>query len=200
MLRIIDLNALSEARHMTEDQIAEEQKIVEAAKSDARDFAVIYDRYFEQIFNFILRRTDDEALTDDLTSQTFLKALQSLKKYEFRGLPFSAWLYRIASNEVNKHYNKKKRKRVFSLEEERLFEIIETEDGNPELDGQINILISTLNDLPTDVMEVLELRFFEERSFKEISFILNISESGAKMRLYRAIEKLKKYFTVNWKE
>ncbi|MEQ8243508.1 sigma-70 family RNA polymerase sigma factor [Fulvivirga sp.] len=200
MLRIIDLNALSEARHMTEDQIAEEQKIVEAAKRDARDFAVIYDRYFEQIFNFILRRTDDEALTDDLTSQTFLKALQSLKKYEFRGLPFSAWLYRIASNEVNKHYNKKKRKRVFSLEEERLFEIIETEDGNPELDGQINILISTLNDLPTDVMEVLELRFFEERSFKEISFILNISESGAKMRLYRAIEKLKKYFTVNWKE
>jgi RNA polymerase sigma-70 factor (ECF subfamily) len=200
MLRIIDINALSEARHMTEDQIAEEQKIVEAAKSDARDFAVIYDRYFEQIFNFILRRTDDEALTDDLTSQTFLKALQSLKKYEFRGLPFSAWLYRIASNEVNKHYNKKKRKRVFSLEEERLFEIIETEDGNPELDGQINILISTLNDLPTDVMEVLELRFFEERSFKEISFILNISESGAKMRLYRAIEKLKKYFTVNWKE
>lgn len=200
MLRIIDLNALSEARHMTEDQIAEEQKIVEAAKSDARAFAGIYDRYFEQIFNFILRRTDDEELTDDLTSQTFLKALQSLKKYEFRGLPFSAWLYRIASNEVNKHYNKKKRKRVFSLEEERLFEIIETDDSNPELEGQINTLISTLNDLPTDVMEVLELRFFEERSFKEISFILNISESGAKMRLYRAIEKLKKYFTVNWKE
>ena len=200
MLRIIDINALNEARHMTEDQIAEEQKIDEAAKTDARSFAGIYDRYFEQIFNFILRRTDDEALTDDLTSQTFLKALQSLKKYEFRGLPFSAWLYRIASNEVNKHYNKNKRKRVFSLEEERLFEIIETEDGNPELDGQINTLINTLNDLPTDVMEVLELRFFEERSFKEISFILNISESGAKMRLYRAIEKLKKYFTVNWKE
>ncbi|MTI38169.1 RNA polymerase sigma factor, partial [Fulvivirga lutimaris] len=195
-----DINALSEARHMTEDQIAEEQKIVEAAKNDARAFAAIYDRYFEQIFNFILRRTDDEGLTDDLTSQTFLKALQSLKKYEFRGLPFSAWLYRIASNEVNKHYNKKKRKRVFSLEEERLFEIIETDDSNPELDGQIGTLISTLNDLPTDVMEVLELRFFEERSFKEISFILNISESGAKMRLYRAIEKLKKYFTVNWKE
>lgn len=200
MLRIIDINALSEAQHMTEDQIAEEQKIVEAAKNDARAFAAIYDRYFEQIFNFILRRTDDEELTDDLTSQTFLKALQSLKKYEFRGLPFSAWLYRIASNEVNKHYNKKKRKRVFSLEEERLFEIIETDDSNPELDGQISTLISTLNDLPTDVMEVLELRFFEERSFKEISFILNISESGAKMRLYRAIEKLKKYFTVNWKE
>ncbi len=200
MLRIIDLNALSEARHMTEDQIAEEQKIVEAAKNDARAFAGIYDRYFEQIFNFILRRTDDEVLTDDLTSQTFLKALQSLKKYEFRGLPFSAWLYRIASNEVNKHYNRKKRKRVFSLEEERLFEIIETDNNDPELDEQISTLISTLNDLPTDVMEVLELRFFEERSFKEISFILNISESGAKMRLYRAIDKLKKYFTVNWKE
>jgi RNA polymerase sigma-70 factor, ECF subfamily len=188
---------LKEARHMTEQEIAEEQEIVSLAKKDAAVFGQLYDKYFERIFHFILRRTDDEELTGDLTSQTFLKALQNLKKYEFRGLPFSAWLYRIASNEVNKSFSKKSRKRVFSLEEERLFEIIENDNEETFSERQISQLIETLNTLPTDVMEVLELRFFEERGFKEISFILNISESGAKMRLYRAIEKLKKHFKVN---
>jgi RNA polymerase sigma-70 factor (ECF subfamily) len=200
MLRIIYSKALNEARHMTEQEIAGEQEIVEAAKKDAKAFGQIYDRYFESIFSFILRRTDEEEIADDLTSQTFFNALQGLKKYEFRGLPFSAWLYRIASNEVNKHFNKKKSKRVFSLEEERLFEIIDGEDDLTFSSEHIDQLIKTLNELPTDVMEVLELRFFEDRSFKEISFILNISESGAKMRLYRALEKLKKHFKVNWKE
>ncbi len=188
---------LDKAIHMTEQEIAEEQQIVSRAKEDATVFGQLYNKYFERIFNFILRRTDDEELTNDLTSQTFLKALQHLKKYEYRGVPFSAWLYRIASNEVNKHFNKKSRKRVFSLEEERLLEIIETEDEAAFSEEQIASLLDTLNTLPTDVMEVLELRFFEERGFKEISFILNISESGAKMRLYRAIEKLKKHFKVN---
>jgi len=191
---------LNAAHHMTEEEIARENSLVEAAKRDAEKFSVLYDHYFEGIFNFILRRTDDEPLTADLTSQTFLKALQNLKKYEYRGLPFSAWLYRIASNEINKHYNKQKKKRVFSLEEERLLEIIDhtsEEDFNEE---QISLLVKTLKDLTTDVMEVLELRFFEERSFKEISFILNIGESGAKMRLYRAVDKLKEHFKVNWSE
>jgi len=191
---------LNAAHHMTEEEIARENSLVEAAKRDAEKFSVLYDHYFEGIFNFILRRTDDEPLTADLTSQTFLKALQNLKKYEYRGLPFSAWLYRIASNEINKHYNKQKKKRVFSLEEERLLEIIDhtsEEDFNEE---QISLLVKTLKDLPTDVMEVLELRFFEERSFKEISFILNIGESGAKMRLYRAVDKLTEHFKVNWSE
>jgi len=179
---------LNAAHHMTEEEIARENSLVEAAKRDAKKFSILYDNYFEGIFNFILRRTDNEPLTSDLTSQTFLKALQNLKKYEYRGLPFSAWLYRIASNEVNKHYNKQKKKRVFSLEEERLLEIIDHNSSEEFSEEQINLLVKTLRDLPTDVMEVLELRFFEERSFKEISFILNIGESGAKMRLYRAVD------------
>ncbi|MTI21274.1 sigma-70 family RNA polymerase sigma factor [Fulvivirga sp. RKSG066] len=200
MLKTINLKNLSAARHMTEDQISAENELVERAKKDPRAFGILYDRYFEGIFNFILRRTDDEALTSDLCSQVFLKALQNIKKYEYRGLPFSAWLYRVASNEVNKHYTKKKRKRIFSLEEERFFEIIENETDTNFSEEQIQLLIQTLKDLPTDVIEVLELRFFEEKSFKEISFILNIGESGAKMRLYRAVEKLKQHFKVNWKE
>ncbi|UII28075.1 sigma-70 family RNA polymerase sigma factor [Fulvivirga maritima] len=199
MIKTITLNSLNTARHMTEDDITQEQRVIEASKKDAKAFGAIYDQYYEGIFNFIYRRTDDEDLTADICSQTFLKALQNIKKYEFRGLPFSAWLYRIASNEVNKHFNKNKRNKIFSVEEERVFELFEQSDSEFS-EEQIRLLIATLRELPTETIEVLELRFFEERSFKEIAFILNIGESGAKMRLYRAVEKLKKHFKVNWEQ
>lgn len=199
MFKTIGIRHLNTAKHMTEEEIADEQRIIEASKKDPRVFGKIYDRYYEGIFHFVYRRTDDEELTADLCSQTFLKALQNLKKYEFRGLPFSAWLYRIASNEVNKFFNKKKKNRVFSVEEERVLELFENDEKEFSQE-QIQLLISTLKELPTETMEVLELRFFEERSFKEIAFILNIGESGAKMRLYRAVEKLKEHFKVNWTE
>ncbi len=196
---IIDLNKLIPSRHMTEDEIAAERQIIEASKKDVQAFGKLYDRYFEGIFEFIYRRTDDEELADDLCSQTFVKALENLKRYEFRGLPFSAWLYRIATNEVNRHFNKKKRNRVFSLEEERVKELIES-DEQEFTQEHLDQLKQVLNELPTGTMEILELRFFEGLSFKEISYVLNIGESGAKMRLYRAIEKLRVQFNITWKE
>ena len=196
---IIDLNKLNTSRHMTDEEIAVEQRIIEVSKRDVQKFRAIYDRYFEDIFEFIYRRTDDEQLADDLCSQTFVKALENLKRYEFRGLPFSAWLYRIATNEVNKHFNKKNRNRVFSLEEERVKELMETDDEG-FTDAQIQQVREILDTLPTATMEILELRFFEGLGFKEIAYILNIGESGAKMRLYRAVEKLRVQFNLNWKE
>lgn len=197
MIKTITISPLQNSGHMSDAEIRDEQQIVLQAKQDANAFGAIYDRYFEGIFHFIYRRTDDEAIAGDLTSLTFLKALQNLKRYEFRGLPFSAWLFRIAANEVNKFYYARKKKKVFSLEEERVKEIMD--QGSHEFSQeQIDTLISALNGLPTETMEVLELRFFEGKSFKEISYILNIGESGAKMRLYRAVEKLRKQFNLNW--
>ena len=164
---------------MTDEEIAVEQRIIEVSKRDVQKFRAIYDRYFEDIFEFIYRRADDEQLADDLCSQTFVKALENLKRYEFRGLPFSAWLYRIATNEVNKHFNKKNRNRVFSLEEERVKELMETDDEG-FTDAQIQQVREILDTLPTATMEILELRFFEGLGFKEIAYILNIGESGPK--------------------
>ncbi|WP_255518172.1 RNA polymerase sigma factor [Fulvivirga sp. M361] len=184
---------------MTEEEIAAERLLIEASKKDVRKFSALYDRYFEGIFEFIYRRTDDEALSDDLCSQTFFKALENLKRYEFRGLPFSAWLYRIATNEVNKHFNKTNRNRVFSLEEERVKELMDAEDEG-FTQAQLDLLKKTLSELPTATVEILELRFFEQRSFSEIAYILNIGESGAKMRLYRAVEKLRSHFNISWRE
>ena len=180
---------------MTDEEILSEQEMVKAAQDNAEAFGLLYDRYFSSIFGFIYRRTDSESLAGDLTSQTFYKALKGLKKYTFRGLPFSAWLYRIASNEVNKYYRGQKMNKVFSLEEERVRELVgEDHEQGPE--EKIQLLIKFLSQLPTEMMEAIELRFFEGKGFKEIAFILDISESAAKMRTYRALEKLKEQFAI----
>lgn len=183
---------------MSDDEIKEEYLILEKARKDPRAFGLLYEKHFDKIFNFIYRQTDDEDLTADLCSQTFLLALNNLEKYEFRGVPFSAWLYRIASNEVNKHYRKEKQTKVFSIEEGKVRELFG--QANEEWDEElIQRLLQYLKDLPTEMLEVLELRFFEDKDFKEIAFILNITESGAKMRTYRALDRLRKSFNLRIK-
>ena len=183
---------------MSEEEIQKEGLIIARSKKDPRAFGELYEKYFDQIFFYILRQTDDEALAGDLSSQTFVNALNSVKKYEFRGVPFSAWLYRIASNEVKKHYRKSKRKKVFSIEEVRVKELVDQseEEWDEEL---IDKLVEFMKDLPEDMLQVLELRYFENKDFKEIAFILDITESGAKMRTYRGLDKLRKNFNIKIK-
>ncbi len=183
---------------MTEDEIRKEQAIVERSKNDVKAFGELYELYFDRIYNFIFRQTDDDEVAGDLCSQAFINALKNLANYEFRGLPFSAWLYKIASNEVKKHYRKNKGKKVFSLEEIKVKEIVELNDTEWD-QTMIDQLIEFMKDLPTDMLQVLELRFFEDKDFKEIAFILDITESGAKMRTYRALDKLRKNFNIKIK-
>ncbi len=183
---------------LPEEEVRNEYEILKRAQKDPSAFGELYEKYFDRIFNFIYRQTDDEELTADLTSQTFLNALNNIGSFEYRGIPVSAWLYRIAMNEVNKYYRKKKRTRVFSIEEVRVKELIEqgTDNFDEEL---IQRMLTYLKDLPTDMLEVLELRFFENKDFREIAYILGITESGAKMRTYRALDKLRKKFNLNIK-
>ncbi len=183
---------------MSEAEIQQEYVILERSRKNPKAFGELYEKYFDRIFNFVFRQTDDEDLTADLCSQTFLIALKNLDRYEFRGVPFSAWLYKIASNEVNKHYRKQKGNQVFSIEEVRIRELIEQSNDISD-EETIQRLMNYLKELPTEMLQVLELRFFEDKDFKEIAFILDITESGAKMRTYRALDRLRKNFNLRIK-
>lgn len=183
---------------MTDDEIRQEYDILVKSRRDPEAFGDLYEKYFDRIFNFIYRQTDDEDLTADLTSQTFLNALKNVSKFEFRGVPVSAWFYRIASNEVNKHYRRVKRERVFSIEVATIRELIENNDESFD-EELVNRMLEYLKDLPTEMLEVLQLRFFEDKDFREIAFILDITESGAKMRTYRALDRLRKKFNLSIK-
>jgi RNA polymerase sigma-70 factor (ECF subfamily) len=124
-------SAIEANHHITEDLIKEEWQQVEAARKDVNAFRPLYDKYFDRIFRFIYRRTENEEVTADLTSQTFLKALKKLDKYSFKGVPFSAWLYRIADNEVKAFYRLSFKKRVLSLDGEEI-KALAVEDSLPE--------------------------------------------------------------------
>lgn len=183
---------------MSEEEIRQEAAIIEKAKKDPKAFGSLYEKYFERIFNYLLRQTGDEELAGDLCAQTFVNTLNNLKRYEHRGVPFSAWLYKIASNEVNKHYRKSKGKKIFSIEEVRIKELVEYTDETWD-EELVEKLIEFMKDLPEDMLHVLELRFYEGKDFKEIAYILDITESGAKMRTYRALDKLRKNFKIKIK-
>jgi RNA polymerase sigma-70 factor (ECF subfamily) len=164
---------------------------VQAAQQDRRQFRPIYDRYYEPIFRFVYQRTVDQALCDDICSQVFLKAMQQLDSYTFQGVPFSAWLYRIASNEVAQHYRKNQRNRVVAAEDHHLAGLTE-EEYIPDDEGWRRKLLQVLDQLNPSELELIEMRFFEQRPFKEIAEILDITESNAKVRTYRILERLKK--------
>ncbi|MEM9992002.1 MAG: sigma-70 family RNA polymerase sigma factor [Bacteroidota bacterium] len=169
----------------------QEWQEIQAAQANPAQFRTLYDRYYAAIFHYIYRRTQQEALTADLCSQVFLKALQHLGKYQFRGVPFSAWLYQIARNEIAQHFRHSQKRRVVSVDDANLSEMIaEIEEDDQE--ALRDALIRTLDDLKAADLELIELRFFEQRAFKEIAQILNISESNAKVRTYRLLGKLKK--------
>lgn len=187
----IDHRVIEQSKHISQEEILKEFEIVKKAIKEPAQFQIIYDRYFAVIFNYIFRRIDDEDITADLTSQTFLKALRHLKKYKYRGVPFSAWLYRIASNEVNRHYRYANKTLVYSFDEQEFENLIE-QSVEPEIEVDIDYIIRQMQQMCDTDVEVLELRFFESKSFAEIAFILDINEANAKMRTYRAIEKLRK--------
>ncbi len=181
--------------HKTKEDIESEILLIQKAQANIAFFGPLYDRYYKPVFLFVYRRTDDEDLTADLTSQVFLKAITYLPKYQHKGLPFSAWLFRIAVNEVNMFFRKHKNRRSLSIEDESLERLAE-EIGETDKEEKIELLLKGIQQLGEEEVQYIELRFFEDRSFKEIGDIMNITENNAKVRTYRILDKIKKLIRI----
>ena len=176
-----------------------DSELIQLAKVKRADFGVLYERYFNAIFRFIFKRIGgDEASTGDLTQQTFMKAMASLDKYEDRGLPFCSWLYRIAQNEVNLFFRANKKDFTLEIEDKQVLLILEEANlGNYMSIEDQEKLVQKLNDLPQENKDLIELRFFQDMSFKEIADIYSITEANAKMRIYRILEKMNTNWNIN---
>lgn len=181
----------SQRRQLTKSQIAEEHKLVQAAQKEPERFDVLYERYYRQIFVFIYKRVDDQQRTADICSQVFLKAMLNLKKYKFKGVPFSAWLYRIAVNEVNQYFRKSQHQRSISMEQASLGDIME-EVEETDTEENIQWMLKAMQELSPEDVQMIELRYFEKLPFKVIAEINNITENNAKVRMYRILGRLKK--------
>jgi len=181
----------------------QEHDLVERAKQDSTAFGDVYDLYYPKIFNYILRRVGDIEIAEDVTTEVFMKALGRIHTFTWRGVPFSAWLYRIASNEMA-NYFRDKHTRNISLEtmmEEQGFEPasdfdIETAyiEAQEEIDRHQQFLRvqRVIMELPLKYQEALSLRYFEKKSIAEISHIMSKRPGTIKSILSRGAEKVRK--------
>lgn len=173
-------------------KIQTEEELIHQSQHNPRAFKKLYNRYFSAIFYFILKRINDKDTTADITQQVFLNALTNIKKYKHRGLPFSAYLYRIAINECNGYFRAQKSSRYVILDDSLSNTLIDELGGEDDYDIQSTQLKKTIELLGPIEVELLELRFFERRSFKEVGEIMNITENLARVKTYRLLDKMKK--------
>lgn len=177
----------------TDEDLRREAEAIKASMQDARHFKVLYDRYYTPVFRFIWSRVSDRELTADLVSEVFYKALLNLHRYQPRGVPFSAWLFRVAINEIAMYYRKSKKERVVSLDKTSLAGLLK-ELHQDEKKEELELLFKVLEELTEEEMNLVELRIFEERPFKEVAEITGITENNAKVRYYRIVDKMTRIY------
>lgn len=180
--------------HQTKKEILNEEQILKKAIKSPEAFAPIYDKYYMQLFKFVLQRVENEQWAAEIVSDVFAKALFNLKKYKFKGTPFSAWLYRVAYNEIASKFRKNKRNRTVNIPEENWALFQNEEEEYEDNSMSVKKLKSCLQQLKPHEVELIEMRFFEERPFKEMGEILELTTENARVKTHRALKKLQKLF------
>jgi len=186
----------------SKEREAKERRLIEAAQSDPARFGEVYEHYFALVYAYVARRVRNRDEAEDLTAEVFRKALASLPRFKWRGAPFAAWLFRIASNMIADR--SKRVAREVSLDESGA-----TARGNSALinkgadtsqqkdleDSERRALLFRLVDeLAEDQGRVLVMRFAEEKSIREIAEALGRSEGAVKQLQFRALENLRTKF------
>ena len=185
--------------------MSEEQQLVEQAKTDPFAFGVLYDRYYPKIMGYVLHRVGEVAVAQDITSSVFFKAMDSLPKFQWRGVPFSAWLYRIAANEINTYFRSSRRKpaSLEELYEDHHIEVASSIDLERELIerqqaaaayADFRIIRQLLLELPAKYQEALALRYFEKKSVQEVADIMGKNLNTVKSLLARGIQRLRQAY------
>jgi len=178
----------------------QDRRLIEMAQKNIDAFQHLFNKYYDTIFNYALRRTCNAQLADDVTATTFLKAMNQIKKFQWKGVSFSAWLYRIATNEIAQLYRKSKRTIPLTSEvAARLSDDRSSDSSLLEAEALIarnekfKQIHAALSRLKLKYQSVLTLRYFEDRSIKEIADILDLPENTVKTQLRRGLRLLKEY-------
>jgi RNA polymerase sigma-70 factor (ECF subfamily) len=165
--------------------VDDERPLIEAAQADPARFVDLYERYVNRIYAFVSRKTPDRATAEDLTSEVFEQALANIGKYEWRGVPFSAWLFRIAANALTDRWRREGR-----VSEDPPPEIPDTAEAE-EIERRV-MLFQLVDRLPEAQRRLIHMRFVEEKSIREIAAALGRSEGAVKQLQLRALENLRK--------
>ena len=176
----------------------EESLVRRAQKHDHEAFAQLYEEYFDRIYRYITLKIGDAVEAEDLTQQVFLNSLRSISSFKWRGRPFSAWLYRIAHNQVVDHLRKKKRTDV-PLEENLV-----SGGDNPQLAAErkldIEQVLSATRQLTDAQREVISLRFTSELSIAQVAEVMGKSQGAVKALQHSGVVALRKALIVTQNE
>ena len=168
----------------------DELEIIAQAKKDYQAFDYIYEKYMPQVFQYVMYRVYNREVAEDIVSTVFFKAMKNLHLFKWRKIPFSAWLYRIAYNEICNNAKKEKkqekiRQNILKEDPDSTYEMNHYDD-----DKTFKFVHDYLKQLPTKDQDLLTLRFFEKRPFSEIAQITGKNESTLRVNVHRALKKL----------
>ncbi len=176
-------------------EIQDEKKLLKLASQGNKEaFGLLYENYVDRIYNYVYYRTGNVHDAEDLTARVFQRAMKHITKYQDRGVPFSAWLYRIAHNLVVNWHRDRSRKKEIAITEAMA---IPSKHKHPEAALQQNeaqdALLRLIRRLPPDRQQLLILKFVEHYSNAEIGEIMGRSEGAVKSLYHRTLLSLRQH-------
>src|SRR5580692_9279713 len=166
---------------------ADERLLIEAAQRDPACFAELYEINFERVYAYVMRKVGNQAESEDLTSEVFHQALANLKRFEWRGIPFAAWLFRIAANLITDRWQRSGREVADDSQ-------IESAQASPAEIEEVEwraTLFRLVETLPAEQKRVVVLRFVEEKSIKDVAREIPKTEGAVKQLQFRALSSLR---------
>jgi len=171
---------------------ADERLLIEAAQNDPARFADLYEINFERVYAYVLRRVGNRSETEDVTAEVFHQALANLRRFEWRGIPFAAWLFRIAANLISDRWQRSGREvsDVSAMEsaQNESAQVSPAEIEDVERRATLFRLVETL---PVEQKRVVVLRFVEEKSIREVAREIRKTEGAVKQLQFRALSTLR---------
>ena len=166
---------------------ADERLLIEAAQKDPARFGELYEINFERVYAYVVKRVQDRSEAEDVTSEVFHQALANLKRFEWRGIPFSAWLFRIAANLISDRWHRSGRE----MQDDSAIESAQVSPAEIEEVERRATLYRLVETLPTEQKRVVLLRFVEQKSIKEVASAICKTAGAVKQLQFRALSTLK---------
>lgn len=179
-------------------QVSDRDVLLLAAQGDVEAFGLLYDRYVNRIYNYIFYRTGNQHDAEDLTARVFYRAMRHIVNYQDRGLPISAWLYRIAHNLVANWHRDNSRRKEIPLDDG--YNVLRQSDPPPEAALEVTeereALLQVVMQLPPERQQLLVLKFVEHLPNAEIGRIMGRTEGAIKSLYHRTLISLRDEYNI----
>ena len=166
---------------------ADERLLIEAAQKDPARFAELYESHFDRVYAYIVCRVGNRTETEDLTAEVFHHALANLQRFEWRGIPFAAWLFRIAANLISDRWQRWGRE----IADEASLAGAEVSPAEIEEVERRATIFRLVDDLPAEQRRVVVLRFVEQKSIRDVARAISKTEGAVKQLQFRALSTLR---------